>query len=425
MEICYVLDASAFINGFKINSDNNFTVPEITTEIKENINDEEKINATINKYQILIPASVPVKTKPVIKKEKVKINVKFPEKYEQIFKVRQRLGIKANEIISNCATEEEAQKKVSQICNLLDANIEYLSEDAKTNALKNINCYLENLEEIAGIVDMLPESEKVSFYNKMANKELSIEALKTWNRTIQDRGLPFSNYNDLKRLNVNDDAIKAITTMKTRSWINNFEIMDPETKTFRIQMPTTSSLKTNFGNIKTLFEILSGEKVDLPAKTKENIEKEDIVSELENDYLKNGKTTYPKLVKYLYVKGHEIRNAESLRKYQFDKNFEALIDVINNPKFFDPNFFSPHSKLRFIERYVLNEDYDERIPLYKVVPNKTKEFIKNVKSALMQGVEARPYQAGDVTGVQLLIPTENGEITKITLDNESKIHTII
>ena len=45
---------------------------------------------------------------------------------------------------------------------------------------------------------MLPESEKVSFYNKMANKELSIEALKTWNRTIQDRGLPFSNYNDLK-----------------------------------------------------------------------------------------------------------------------------------------------------------------------------------------------------------------------------------
>ena len=34
MEIYYVLDASAFINGFKMNSDNNFTVPEITSEIK-------------------------------------------------------------------------------------------------------------------------------------------------------------------------------------------------------------------------------------------------------------------------------------------------------------------------------------------------------------------------------------------------------
>lgn len=35
MEISYVLDASAFINGFKITSDNNFTVPEITSEIKD------------------------------------------------------------------------------------------------------------------------------------------------------------------------------------------------------------------------------------------------------------------------------------------------------------------------------------------------------------------------------------------------------
>lgn len=35
MEICYVLDASAFINGFQISSKNNFTVPEITAEIKD------------------------------------------------------------------------------------------------------------------------------------------------------------------------------------------------------------------------------------------------------------------------------------------------------------------------------------------------------------------------------------------------------
>ena len=35
MEIYYVLDASAFINGFKLISNTNFTVPEITTEIKD------------------------------------------------------------------------------------------------------------------------------------------------------------------------------------------------------------------------------------------------------------------------------------------------------------------------------------------------------------------------------------------------------
>lgn len=35
MEICYVLDASAIINGFQSNSKMNFTVPEITDEIKD------------------------------------------------------------------------------------------------------------------------------------------------------------------------------------------------------------------------------------------------------------------------------------------------------------------------------------------------------------------------------------------------------
>ena len=35
MEIVYILDASAFINGFQLDSKNNFTVPEITSEIKD------------------------------------------------------------------------------------------------------------------------------------------------------------------------------------------------------------------------------------------------------------------------------------------------------------------------------------------------------------------------------------------------------
>jgi UPF0271 protein len=35
MEFFYVLDASAFINGFQLDSSNNFTVPEITEEIKD------------------------------------------------------------------------------------------------------------------------------------------------------------------------------------------------------------------------------------------------------------------------------------------------------------------------------------------------------------------------------------------------------
>lgn len=35
MNTCYILDASAFINKFYLNSDYNYTVPEVTAEIKD------------------------------------------------------------------------------------------------------------------------------------------------------------------------------------------------------------------------------------------------------------------------------------------------------------------------------------------------------------------------------------------------------
>lgn len=54
MEICYILDASAFINGFEITSDRNFTVPEITDELKDfksRLNFDEAVNAGLLSVQ--------------------------------------------------------------------------------------------------------------------------------------------------------------------------------------------------------------------------------------------------------------------------------------------------------------------------------------------------------------------------------------
>jgi UPF0271 protein len=53
MEICYVLDASAFINGFQISSKRNFTVPEITEEIKD-FESRLKFDAAINEGALII-----------------------------------------------------------------------------------------------------------------------------------------------------------------------------------------------------------------------------------------------------------------------------------------------------------------------------------------------------------------------------------
>lgn len=53
MEICYVLDASAFINGFQITSKKNFTVPEITEEIKD-FESRLKFDTAINEGLLFI-----------------------------------------------------------------------------------------------------------------------------------------------------------------------------------------------------------------------------------------------------------------------------------------------------------------------------------------------------------------------------------
>ena len=53
MEISYVLDASAFINGFQLDSKNNFTVSEITAEIKD-FESKLKFDAAIEEGRLRI-----------------------------------------------------------------------------------------------------------------------------------------------------------------------------------------------------------------------------------------------------------------------------------------------------------------------------------------------------------------------------------
>ena len=53
MEIFYVLDASAFINGFQLETKNNFTVPEITSEIKD-FESRLKFDTAIEEKRLII-----------------------------------------------------------------------------------------------------------------------------------------------------------------------------------------------------------------------------------------------------------------------------------------------------------------------------------------------------------------------------------
>ena len=53
MEIYFVLDASAFINGFKLESNNNYTTPEITSEVKD-FESKLTLDMAINEGKLII-----------------------------------------------------------------------------------------------------------------------------------------------------------------------------------------------------------------------------------------------------------------------------------------------------------------------------------------------------------------------------------
>ena len=53
MEIYFVLDASAFINGFKLESNNNYTAPEITSEVKD-FESKLTLDMAINEGKLII-----------------------------------------------------------------------------------------------------------------------------------------------------------------------------------------------------------------------------------------------------------------------------------------------------------------------------------------------------------------------------------
>ena len=82
MEIFYVLDASAFINGFHLESKNNFTVPEITAEIKD-FESRLKFDAAIEEDMIVIqdvPDSYVKSVEKIISKSGDVLRLSYPDK---------------------------------------------------------------------------------------------------------------------------------------------------------------------------------------------------------------------------------------------------------------------------------------------------------------------------------------------------------
>lgn len=82
MEIYYILDASAFINGFKPTSDNNYTVPEITAEIKD-FESRLSYDSAVDEGKLIVqdvPNKYLDRTDEIISKSGDVLRLSFPDK---------------------------------------------------------------------------------------------------------------------------------------------------------------------------------------------------------------------------------------------------------------------------------------------------------------------------------------------------------
>ena len=383
----------------------------ILEELKKSDKDNEKINSVINTYQKIQSVENPTIQAPL--KE---ISIKIPDEIQEIINRYPNIKNKYNEIITTSKNKQEAKDRTKSINEFIHPDIKDLNKETLKKARQNINKnYTNLLENLSLVASGLPEYDKIEFYTKIANKE-------TWNKNKNNSGVTFSLYNNLHASDLSDENISKIIDLIKHGQVNSIDI-NPENKDFRIALPAIKSLNRNFKTIVEVFSLIKNEQINLKAEEHIVYNKETIIEDLKKDYFEHGKTTYPNIIKYLYKNNHEINGDWDFDKRHVDYRFNFLIEALNNEKLFNPQFFSNHCKLRFIERFVLNQDFGEK-RFESAIRTNIRKLIESIKTAIKNGVDVTTYSNEYVNGVQLSIPTEEFGIVKITLDNGEKIHTI-
>lgn len=440
------------INNDKV-SNNEQILTELLNELKENIDVAENVNTIINKYDALMPinsTTVPAKDLPVVKTEDVteskiensetvtaemkttssdtqatkkddKIEIK-PE-IKEILSRHKNIEYLYEAVLKNSEDKEETRNILAKLDNLLMPSVE-INPDKLKAALKKANKnYSEELLELSDILATLPEYEVEDFYTQLANTTLDKNGLKNWNKNIQNLGITFAQYNELAKANLNEDGLKKIVKFITQHKINTLSVKNG-TNNFTISLPGTNPLYKNLNTLKNVFEILKDEEVNLNYQNNIEFNKETLINILENDFNYRGYSSYKNLVKYLYGDKHEIHSTYDFSKHQLDFRFDLIIKLLNNPRIFNPEYFTPHCKLRFLERFVLNEHFGDK-SINFATKEKVQDFIEHVKYSLARGVNVNEYttKQDHATGIQITIPSKDDAI-KVTLDKEGRFHTI-
>lgn len=395
--------------------ENKVLIQKIFNEIKENADDTDKLSEITSNYLSLAPvenivatevqAPAPVETAPI---EEVVVSEAEKEKLldEELEKIK---------TIFTKSSADVAPKTISKAVSVLKKQ------------------FPEDLNDIENLFDKLSSVEdKKIFIIDIANKIVSNIAVKDYLKNDFANKIDFRLYNELKKAEISDSDIKKISDFLMLQYTKDLEITNNK-KDFNVKITNDYSINNKFKKIMNLFNLIKSQEITLTSNDKAELNADDIIEELKKDYFRNdGRVTYKNLIAYLYGMKHNIKNLDDfeMRKSEhFNGNirFSNLLNTLNNEKIFNNALFSNHSKLRFIERFVLNENFGNK-SFDKATREKVRSFIETLKKELSSGITVCSYYADDncaKIGAQIRFQNPEHEDIIITLNSQGKMHTII
>ncbi len=391
----------------------------ILFELKEANSEKEKTNEIINKYQSLLKTD-----SQITPAGKNKIEIEISEEIKEILNRYNSIKKKYFEIIESSTTKKEAKERLKSIDNLLLTITDKHFPEYYEKCINRINTnYSDLLENIAGIINEIEEKDANKLYQIILDKELSASAVENWKQDSKKIRCPFSLYNELVKNNLAPATMKSLSELHYNGVFTDIKI-NSEYSEIKLSTPNTRSFNYTFSSIKQIFELVTGKKVTLRSQNDIKFNEELLTDELKKDYDKKKKSTYPNIIKYLYGNNFTIYNENSFDYKKMEHRRDLLIDILNNEEVFNPKLFSSHTKLRFLERFVLNEDFGSKT-LHYATKTKIRNFIGSLKLEQQDGITIKPYESrGGFIGILMIIPTSKMGDIQITLDDNCKIHTI-
>lgn len=410
--------------------DNKTLIPKIFVEIKENADDIEKLDNVITGYLSFAPV---INVMDIMKQEVLQEDI---IKEEEESAVVENTKIKLDEQpvvpeikISEAEKQKELEQKLDKIKTIFSDESIDISPKTVTKAISVLKKqFPDDIEQIELVFEKLATSnDKKIFIVDLANKMVSNEAVKDFaNSELCDK-IDFRLYNGLKKAGVKNENIKKIAEFLMLQYAKEIDIIN-DNNDFNVKITDDYSINNKFKKITTLFGLIKSQEITLTSNDKAELDGNDIIDELKKDYYRNNnRTKYKNLVGYIYGKNHRIYDESNFDTHIYENRLKYLLDIVNNEKVFNSGLFSNHSKLRFIERFVLSENFGTK-KFENATREKVRMFIETLKRELMRGITVSSYYADDdmeKVGAQIRFQDPENENIIITLNSQGKMQTII